>query len=176
MGGDHSYTVVDSNGATPTALTNVHSGGPDLQNFYVKNSAGGASYTVTVTASGSFQSISVCYMAWSGVDTVSPLDSGTDQGTGVGAMSSCQVPNITPSSGVKLVLISNDNQDAAAASMISPTYAIPANGQLPYTTAGSTFIGMSMAWLIQTPNGAATQPTWTGTNLLNCSIAAFKGM
>lgn len=165
-----SYGISDSKGNTVTQLTNSSAGGPDLQNFYIQNPTTDASYTITLTG-GPFAGLSVCYQAWSGMAITGVFDSGTDQVGGT-VSSTCQTPNITPSSGVKMVFNANSNEDTMAMSSINLSYTIPTNGQVGYGVA----TGLAMAYLIQTPNGAATQPTWTGTTITNCAIAAFKGM
>lgn len=168
-GAPWAVTENKGNGAA-TDLTNYpQSSASDVRISYWTNPTVGSGHTFTVTGASSFSG--VCVAAYSGMVTSSVLDSGTDVGTSSGT-TTCQAGSITPSSGKKVVIAAMAGNSATATDSIDSSYVQDGDVAL---SGGVNFAG-SIAHLIQTPNGSATNPTWTSPSTgIACAIAAFKG-
>lgn len=166
-------SVSDNKGnGNATALTAYGAGGDTaIQEFYWTNPTVGSGHTVTVTPGGAAY-ISACVEYWSGMNTSSPFDAGTDSGSNAN-ISTCSPGSITPSSGVKVILTSlSEGLQAVNLFTIDSSYTVDA--QVAY--APGTAYGGGVAHLIQSPNGATTNPTWTSTSGHSvCATSAFKG-
>src|SRR6185295_7803049 len=134
-----------------TALTAYDSTNGTSRIFYWTNPTVGSGHTFTFGGNTS----AVCIEAWSNMATASVFDSGTDAGNNAASGTTCAAGSITPSSGVKVVIATSAfNQDFTS---IDSSFTASANISL----AGGSNYGDFIAHLLQTPNGASTNPTST---------------
>jgi hypothetical protein len=96
-------------------------------------------------------------------------DTGTFSSANVGSGTTCQAGSITPPSGNHIVV-------AGLGTNGGTSYSINLSFTLDGQIAFSPNFGVAAAHLVQTPNGSATNPTWTvnATVGLGCVIASFN--
>jgi Fn3 associated len=165
-----SDSISSQNNGPPTAGNQTCTvSGSCSQLFWWTNPAHvGAGHTFTVTGTASYSAIAV--LPLSGMVTSSLLDT---QGAGTAGSAPCAAGSLNPSAGNKVVVTALAT-NATGQSITSPTgYNAPAGLQFAQTAAA---YGLNVAYLIQTPNGSATNPSWSWTSSsAECSDAAFRG-
>jgi hypothetical protein len=135
-----------------------------VQIFYYLNPTVGTGHTFTVTnASAS----AICILPISG--GLSAYDAATDKGSGVNT-TTCQAGSITPPTGQHIVVAAVALTNGSVSSVDS-SYTL--DGSMAFS--GGLAYGVGAAHLTQTPNGSATNPTWTlsGSTGSSCAIASF---
>jgi hypothetical protein len=166
-----SVTVTDNKGnGAPFCRTPVASASQDAVVLcFWQNPTVGAGHTFTVSGTSSFSG--ACVEPFSNMATTATFD--TEALGSAPASANCTTGTVTPSAGNK-VLISGFSSDGATGPY-SIGSGFTADAAVVY--ASGVHFGLAAAHLIQTPNGAPVNPTWTGASGANtaCNLVAFKG-
>lgn len=139
--------------------------------WYAKNPIVGAGHTFTLTSSQNFNAL--CAAAFSGVDTVSPLDQSTgNQGASNDTpVTSIQTGSVTPLFNNELIISGGVFGSPAFASGLH----IDSGFTIQVQDDGSASFPDALAYLVQTIAGGVN-PTWSWStaNQTAVSIATFK--
>lgn len=160
-------TLTDSKSNTWACLPEYNAVGRD-QICYSENPTVGTGHTFTYAQVSDFSSI--CILPLSGMKTSSVYDTGKQSGNATGG-ATCQPGSFTPTSGVTVVITTAmEKTTDAGAYTINSGYTIDG-----FISGGAGVnYGNSIAHLVQTPDGVATNPTWGNFTSSGCAIAAFK--
>lgn len=164
------WTLSDSKSNTWTPLTIFGTVNECCQLFYATNPTVGSGHTFTASAGGAAVYPAICIAGFSGVNTTSPFDSGTDNGAEANATDVTN-PTITPSSGERLIISDFGIGGTTSASVDS---GLTITDTVAFSS-GNNF-GASLAYKVQA-TGTAIGPKWSNSTstFLATSIAAFKG-
>lgn len=162
------FTLSDSKGNTWTAL-NIAQDGSFLENrlFYAANPTVGTGHTFTAAGGNLFQDIAV--VAFSGVPTSSPFDTGK-QNTNAGAIAAIAPGSSgTPSAAGSLLVSGFGGTYTSSPPTIGSSFSIEQTN--PFS--GGNNYGNSIAWKV---SSTAENPTWTGNDATDsaATIAVFK--
>lgn len=165
-------SITDNKGNTGWTASTRYSGTGATETFfyYFVSPAVGSGHTFTLSGSGQYSCINV--LAFSGVDTASPVDAQSGD-TSVGANSSTP-SSITPAVANELFVSGCNAQPGATAPTITGTgWAIP-SGLAQAGGSGNNYAG-GAAYKISTGSGAES-PTWNFSITQPCSagMIAFK--
>lgn len=145
--------VTDSLGNTWTACPNIAGDAFYPWMFYAVNPTVGAGHTFSVNMGAAFAQMVFSVLAFSGVATTSPFE------TQVVAASHTQSGDVVPADTNDLIIatVSGDNGFAAATITIDGDF----TNEPASTGQGTNGANLGIAFLVS-PDGAATNPTWSG--------------
>ncbi len=165
-----SDTIGGQNNGAPTAgnQTCVSSGSCNQLFWWTNPAHVGSGHQFIVSGTSSWSSIAVIPLT--GMVTSGLLDT---QGAGSSSSTPCVPGSITPGTGNKVVISSLSTTQVET---ITPPTGYTSPGGLQFVQAGGTTYGLYVSYLIQTPNGATTNPSWVMSGgSSSCTDAAFKG-
>jgi len=157
-------TITDSkSNGSAVRIGGATGGGAYSEIFYYPLPTTGTGHTFTTNDPYS----NLCILPISNIN--GSFDTGTFSSANVGSGTTCQAGSITPPSGNHIVV-------AGLGTNGGTSYSINLSFTLDGQIAFSPNFGVAAAHLVQTPNGSATNPTWTvnATVGLGCVIASFN--